>query len=800
MLKEKVLLIGILGLAASGISLAQNTAGKAKSTKDTLKLYNLPSVSVTTSRAEQRKTPVPFTEITSSDISKRSSIEDLPHVLAETPSMLVFSDNGTGLGYSNITMRGFGQRRIAVSINGIPQNDPEDHNAYWIDFPDLGANIGNIQVQRGAGVSHYGAAAIGGSINMTTTNFLDKKGITLETGIGFQEYGATNEIKQNANKFSFSASSGLVDNKYGFYGRLSRIVSDGYREHSWSVLNSYFLSAVRFDENVTTQINVFGGPLSDGLVYNGLPKGYMSDKAQRRLNYNYWSYDSTNKTLSWTTTRRQQEVEEFSQPHYELLNDWKISDNLLFKSSLFYYTGEGYFDYDGTGWASADMFRWNKENGYDKAPEPGDITIIRAFVGNRHGGWIPRIVYSHDNGTLIAGAEFRKHSSEHWGKVERAQNYPTNYDPDFKFYSYTGKRDIFSLFAREEYSMTNDITVSAEMQLVNHNYKIADEKEGNFYKTYTNIDGKQVGGKDDLFSVNYLFLNPRLGVNYNVNEQSSIYWIMALTSREPRMNNLYDASSNTSGAVPLFEYDTTGGVTKYDFSKPLIKPERMFNLEFGYSYKSDRISANANAYLMEFSDELVKSGHLDKFGNPIDGNAPKTRHFGLELQTLAQLYKTANLSVNVSANATLSKNYIVEYKYKTKAGKEVNLADNTVAGFPDLMGSLRLSVENNNFYVSIAGKFVGDFRTDNYGDLLTASEALKEELGSGYYNDNKVDAYALFNLDASYTLPGILSFERVVIKGHVGNLFNNLCAVSGEGKEFFPIAERNYYFGIEFGL
>ena len=63
-------------------------------------------------------------------------------------------------------MRGFGQRRIAVSVNGIPQNDPEEFNVFWINFFDLQGVIDDIQVQRGAGSSHYGPAAIGGTIDI----------------------------------------------------------------------------------------------------------------------------------------------------------------------------------------------------------------------------------------------------------------------------------------------------------------------------------------------------------------------------------------------------------------------------------------------------------------------------------------------------------------------------------------------------------------------------------------------------------------------------------------------------------
>ena len=74
-----------------------------------------------------------------------------------------------GLGYSNLFIRGFDQRKLSVLIDGIPQNDPEDHNVYWVNFYDIQGFLEDIQVQRGAGSVHYGPPSIGGSINLITS-------------------------------------------------------------------------------------------------------------------------------------------------------------------------------------------------------------------------------------------------------------------------------------------------------------------------------------------------------------------------------------------------------------------------------------------------------------------------------------------------------------------------------------------------------------------------------------------------------------------------------------------------------
>ncbi len=775
-------------------------------TADSTKSYTLPSITVTTTKAIEGKTPVPFAELSKSEINNLYTTRDLPDLLSQLPSVFSYSQNGNGIGYTNLTMRGFDQRRISVLINGIPQNDPEDHQVYWIDFPDIASNLNNIQVQRGAGIINYGAAAIGGSINLTTSNYIDKKGITLYSGIGFQNYGSSGEsvLQPTVSKLSAEVSSGLIDSRYAVYARLSSINSEGYRDRSYARLTSYFLSAVRFDENMTTQINIFGGPISDGLAYTGMPKSYIKDLKLRRLNPSYWVYDESGKTVAAYTERRKEEIEEFSQPHIELLNDWFISDNLNFKSSVFYYQGVGFFDYDGS-WADTTGLRLDSQNGYNPADNPRN-TVIRATVDNRHGGWIPRIVWNHGGGELTAGIEMRFHRSEHFGRINYAENLPAGFDPDYKFYSYNGIRNIYSVFARESLNLTEKLLLLLEAQYVTHTYAIENEKAGNNYVIYTDLDGRTAGGKDrELFNISYGFFNPRIGAMYALDENMSAYGFAAYTSREPRMRNLYAADDNFFGAQPLFEGRVMNDNTyRYDFTNPLIKPESMLNFEAGWTYKSEKYHANVNLYLMEYYNELVKSGKVDIFGNPIDGNAKRTRHAGVELSGRALIFSGSEGRLELAANTTLSINEIIDYDFITNTGKTVPLGGNTIAGFPGILANVRLSYTIGGLYISVLGKYAGESRTDSFDDMLTGNTDIKEHLlndyMTGYYADNTLDAYFVLNTDISYTFRNVLSMQSIRLHAQIYNLLNELYAAGAEGKDFFPAAERSIFFGIELGL
>jgi iron complex outermembrane receptor protein len=792
----------IFFLLASNIAFAQ----QSKSDTSKSKTYITPSVTVSSTTANDKST-VTFSDLTEKEIKNSYTVQDIAQHLSMLPSIYSVSQNGNNIGYTSISLRGFDQRRIAVMINGVPQNDPEDHNVYWINMPDLLASTDRVQVQRGAGLMNYGAAAMAGSVSVLTASGSRESAIRYSQFLGFQQFGdaLTGEDKfaSTVSKSSIELQSGLIDDQYAISARLTSIQSDGYRQHSWAQLQSFFVSATRFDDNLTTQINVYGGPVRDALAYTGIPKAWIQNPALRRSNLNGWAYDTTGKAISWSGTRRLQEIEEFSQPHYEILNDWSITSNLTLKSTLFYYTGDGYFDYDAS-WADAGTLRLTPEFGVTGNPTIGNA-IVRGFVGNRHGGWIPRLVWEHGSGRLTTGLEIRSHRSLHWGAVQYAEGLPEGFDPDFKIYQYNGMRTILSAFAREEYQVSDRLMLQGELQVVHHRYGIEQEKAGNTFTSYRSSNGTMIGNGDQLFSINYLFANPRIGMHYALNEKERIIVSLAYTSREPRMRNLYAASDSYFGAMPLFEQiainDSMNG---YDFTKPLVKPESMLNLELGWHHTSEFERFGITGYAMEFFDELVKSGRLDIFGAPIDGNAPRTRHIGIELEGWKSFPIHNGNALEIAGNLTMGYNRIVDMNYFTGNGSPISLNGNRIAGFPDFMGMLRIGYRNQTTGISLNMRHIGSFRSDNFDDDLINNQELITDLQNsfnGYYADNIVDAYTVFGLDIDHTIMSIGGpMQSLRLRLQVQNLFDTLYASGAEGKEFFPGQRRMIIFGAELEL
>jgi len=758
-LNETKILVSYLGYYSQEITPSQTNSSNLKIF---LKPKILTSQTVMIEATLGRNTNLPFTSsvLNQKDITKNYSVQDIPELLSRLPSTTFYSENGNGVGYNYLSIRGFDQRRIAVSINGIPQNDPEDNNVYWIDFPDLLASTELIQVQRGAGSGVFGYPAIGGSINIITSQFSNSSFINFESAFG----------SYNTKKFSVSGSTGLINNKYSIFTKMSQITSSGYRHLSWVKLNSFHFSAIRFDNNLTTHFNFYGGNIEDGLAYTGLPKFSIQDKELRRANYSYWEGEGNN--YSYTVDRRPEEIENFSQPHFELLNEYALNSRIVFNSALFLVIGKGFFDYDAS-WADTNYFRLTFNNGFNPALNPTNA-IIRAMVENTQWGWIPRIKIEHSNGVFYAGAELRLHKSNHWGAVNFAENLPIGVTANYKYYFYNGSKRIFSAFVHESYNLNEKINIVAELQSAYHNYKLFNEK---FIGTEFSVDG--------------LYFNPRVGVSYKYEDKYSVNFSFARVTREPRLKNYYDAAESSGGELPQFELNADGS---YNYDKPLVQPETMNDFELGLNFYSENLSLALNFFFMNFENEIVKSGKLDRFGQPVTGNVDRTMHTGVEISFQYYIKNILKFYLNSTYNQSKISNGI----YFIDSENKIDLSGNRISGFPELLLNAGLNYSADGLNIDLSTRYVGTFYSDNFGENLSSLLASYPEFVS--YTDNKNDAYFTSDFYLSYEMNLLDGLSDTKFYLQINNLFDRLYSANAIGAEYFPAADRNFLFGIKLGI
>ena len=698
-------------------------------------LYN--DVTIISSRGDKRTSGFTFSNITAKELEEKVAISDLPNIMKTLPSTTFYSEGGTGVGYSYIRLRGFDQRRVSVFINGVPQNGPEDHSVYWINFFDLASSVQDLQVQRGAGGSLSGTPSIGGSINLVTKLPALQPSLSFESGYG----------SFVTKKFGLEFSSGVLSEHFTISGRVSRIQTAGYRNWSHSEYYRFFINAMYFDANQSFSLSAWGGPQCDGLAFYGIPKSYNNDAILRKSNYG----------------ERLREREYFHQPQIHLNHTYKISESLTLSNTIFGIIGTGFFDFDGS-WGTTDYFRIP-----NTILIPNDV-LIRSYVGNQQYGWLPRLSLKQSFGELTIGGELRHHRSIHWARIESGTGLDqySGERNNYHYYEYKGGKNIFALYAQQRWNVSEKLTATATLQSV--------------YQTYSLFDESYVGTD---FSTPYFFVNPQIGVNYQVTESVTGYLTAALTRREPPLANLYDAESASWGVTPRFEQNSNG---TFDFTKPLVKPEQLLNIELGSRVFVPNANLSATIYYMSFKDEIVPSGGLDQYGQPRLGNAGLSYHAGIEIEGA---YKPTPFTT-IGGNLAWSKNTFVEFvEFETDALGVVvsqNRNNNAIPYSPEFIGNIFVEAVYKGALARIEMHHTGKFFTNNAQTYSNVNDP-----------DFTVEAFALLAAKVEYSFS--LSNTNITASVDIQNLTNAKVLTTGNGADnFFPAAERSYFASLKIGL
>ena len=712
-------------------------------------VYPGQKIRVTAMRAERGLTPVPFSDFSADEVERDYTLSDFPVLLETTPNMHAVSYTGGIVGASDYKIRGFGYKQIGVYINGIPLNDPEDRFTYFYDLPDFAAEVADIQVQRGVGNSLYGDATFGGSINIASEGLSRDRQITVSTGYG--KYTDNNDFVSEMRKTALEYSSGLIDGRWSLAGRYSKMYSGGYREHSWYDGWAYFLSLSRLDENMTTTVNLYGGPMKAALAFDGVGRTTLNENRR----FNPVSYEN--------------EIDDFNQPHYELHNTIKLNDKLTLKNTLYYIRGEGYYEQlkEDRGIAPYNIYA-------DDLVDPDMSTIdlvTQKWVAKNQYGWNPRLDIDHNNGSLTLGGAFYYFNSDHWGQVIYAENVSADaVGPQHRFYTYYGTKYSASIYALDYYSLTERIRLMGNLQLRYLNYKFDSEKTGQL-PSYN-------------YDVNWVFFSPRAGLTYQLNRNTDIYFSFGIASREPADVTIYDAEE--IGTVPNLEVRNIivgdNNDSTYVFGDPTIDPERVYNFELGTNFTGDNYRAGINLFWMEFRNEIVLEGGIDDSGRPNVGNAERSVHAGIEMDGTLRMLEKLNLSANASYNFNRLRDYTIypDYDYDGIVDDTLDYSDNALGGFPEYLGNL-----------------IFDYKTGRYRLTYRLRAVGKQYIDNGQTERLAIDPYTVSSFSASVSFGALDGLGILSLSGRVDNLFNQEFETSGYSYWWGPDLVGEYYVGAE---
>src|SRR5690606_4865978 len=306
-----------------------------------------------------------------------------------------------------------------VTVNGIPLNDAESLGSFFINIPDFASSVDNVKIKRGVATSTNGAGSFGASLNFHTNTLNADSYAELDNFIG----------SFNSWKNTILLGTGLLDDKFSFDGRLSRIKSDGYIDRAWSDLQSFFLSGAWHGENSLLRANVFGGKEKTYQAWYGTPQSRLTGDVDAMLAYaaddGLTDYETENLLRSdrrYNKYLYDNETDNYQQTHYQLLFSTSLNGNLTLNTALHYTRGKGYYE----------QFRDNDNySAYGLSPviiageSISETDLVRQrWLDNHFYGGTYSLIYNNSDGLEITwGGAYNEYHGDHYGDVVWAE-YP----------------------------------------------------------------------------------------------------------------------------------------------------------------------------------------------------------------------------------------------------------------------------------------------------------------------------------------------------------------------------------------
>ena len=701
----------------------------------------LDEVSVNAIRAKTN-TPIAFTNLNKQQIEKSNLGQDLPFLISSTPSVVTTSDAGAGIGYTGFRIRGTDPSRINVTINGIPLNDSESQGVWWVNMPDFASSLENIQIQRGVGTSTNGAAAFGASINLQTIGLNTKAYAITNNSIG-----SFNTLKNN-----IEFGSGLIDNKFTFDARLSRISSDGYIDRATSDLKSLYVQGTYFDDNSTLKGIIFSGNERTYQAWNGVPLIYLDSNRT----FNSYTYEN--------------EVDNYAQTHYQLHYSKNLNQKTILNIAGHFTHGEGYYEQEKLDQALLDYNLSNIILTNDTITST-DL-IRRKWLNNDFGGITFSVKHVKENLNLIFGGAANKYSGQHYGNIIWAE-YASNGNYNHEYYRNIATKFDNNIYLKSNYKASNNTSVFLDLQLRSLNYE---------------FNGSDISGDIDRQEVNLEFFNPKFGLSHYLNKNQLFYASYAVANKEPNRADYVESSPN---------------------SRPVH--ETLFDTEIGYKYQDKWLMFNLNFYYMDYDNQLIKTGEINDVGYFTSKNVKNSFRKGVEIESSYIL----NNKLSLSGNLTISENKLdslVQYVDNWDTGDQNQVVhENTDLAFsPNLTWVANINYKynkNTNFLLNT--KYVGDQYIDN-----TSSEKrmLESYLISNFQIDYHFKSSIFTKAKISFLVNNLFDIEyvnnawiyRYISDSSDPREYDDY-TTQGDGNiydmaGYFPQATRNYLLGLTLGF
>jgi len=662
------------------------------------------------------------------------------------PSVVTTTDAGNGVGYTYMRVRGADGSRINVTLNGVPFNDSESQGTFFVNLPDFASSLESVQLQRGVGTSTNGAGAFGASLNLQTKSFQEKAYAEISNSVG----------SFATRKHTLAFGSGLHNN-FEMNARISNIASDGFIDRASSNMFGYFFNANYITDKSQIKFMAFGGKEKTYQAWNGRDNAPISIFNSTNPDYIFGNTFNISGIITNEIGNIEgfynNETDNYWQNHFQLHWTEKWSEKWISNAALHYTKGKGYFEqYVDDYYYSNVLFNDNSQLSFlglqDIIIDGNTISsmdyIRKRWLDNDFFGATFSLNYNTSQFDLLLGGAANRYLGLHYGEVTWNQYNINNIG---RYYDNHGNKDDMNVYTKASYNITSKLNLFTDLQ-----YRMV------FYEA-TSVKFSDV---NDTFR----FFNPKAGLSYQLNDKNSFYGYFGIANKEPRRD---------------------------DYENGSVKPERLFDYELGWKYNTKKVKLSANAFYMNYKDQLVLTGALNDVGAPIFTNSGKSYRVGLEVESSIAITNKLILNPNVTLSQNKNQNF-----YFQRDGQLQNLGNTNIAFSPNfIFGNQLVFMPTNNFQISFLSKYVGE-----------------QFMGNIDSNRSKLDAYFVNDLNINYEWKLNKGIQSIVFSGLVNNIFNLEYESNGyfytydddwsnpgstttiEGTGYYPQAGINFLFGV----
>ena len=760
--KKTIVLIGLIGLMG-------NTAtAQELENEDSIRMEHIQEVVVRGVRAPQ-SAPFAVTNIKKEELQDHSKTgRELPFLLAKTPGIMGWGENGIGTGTAYMRIRGVRGARINVTLDGVPLNSPEDQCVFWANMNSYSALLGSVQVQRGVGTSTNGDGSFGGTVALSTAApFLTPRG---EINFSYGSYNTMN--------YGGSASTGLLWNQLVIDGAWHQTQTDGFVHGTDGRSGSYYggitwmpnnrltiryknignyektgqawngiiagddyLSLMDGTYGDATGIKTYGdlykhglgkfNPLYEQLLHSDPDDPYSSFATDADGNYLTQRYKMSDGTF-WKHT-----TDNFWQNHNLLSMAWDINDHWSSTVTLHYTHGYGYYN-EFRPQNKLKKFGLIATDTNGKSIKYSDFVRKKGLYQDAY-GMVGSVNYKNERWDIIGGLSVQNFEGDHFGYLTYASNEIVRQtflnNGDYKYYDSDASKFDGNIYLKAAYKLSQQWRVFADMQYRHVSYKTSGIND-KFYE-----EGNRWYNQELNVNEHYNFANPKAGISWSKGPHNA-YASVAMSHREPERDNFTD-----------------------NYKYPFPKAEQMLDYELGYNFNTNKVRLGANLYYMDYTDQFVQTGELSEIGEPLTTNIKDSYRMGMELTAAWDICPLLTLEGNAALSQNKLKNFDeVASVYWEDDWQIIHHDKSTIAFSPSVLLNGFLNFHWKRLNATWHTNFVSRQYLDNTEN-----------------KDRSLPAFTTSNLNLSYTLPcnRWAGLREVVFGTYLTNLFNARYAANG---------------------